>query len=144
MAKTLIRNWGPAAVWSICIFVFSTSLFTGENTARVLFPVLEWLFPHASSTTILHIHEFIRKAAHFAEFFILSLTLLRGVRAGRSGWRLSWALAALAIAACYASFDEVHQAFVPGRTASIYDVLLDTSGAGVGQIFAAVLFRLRM
>ena len=142
--KLFLRDWGPAVVWSLCIFVFSTSLFTAQNTSTFLVPLLTWLFPQALSATIVHMHEFIRKSAHFVEFFILSLTLLRGVRGGRPGWRISWALAALAIAACYASFDEVHQAFVPGRTASVYDVLLDTSGAGVGQIFAALLARLRL
>ncbi|MBI3406547.1 MAG: VanZ family protein [Acidobacteria bacterium] len=142
--RDFLRDWGPALVWSACIFVFSTSLFTFQNTSTVLVPLLIWLFPTASPATIVSIHEFIRKSSHFVEFFILSLTLLRGVRAGRPGWRVSWAFSALAIAACYASFDEVHQAFAPGRTASLHDVLLDTSGAGVGQVFAAILARLRM
>ena len=55
--------------------------------------------------------------------------------------RISWALAAVAIVACYASLDEVHQIFVPGRTPAIADVLLDTVGGICAQIAVAVLMR---
>ena len=37
------------------------------------------------------------------------------------------------VVACYAALDEVHQAFVPGRGASAWDSLLDTSGRGGGS-----------
>ena len=36
---------------------------------------------------------------------------------------------ALMLCVIYALTDEGHQAFVPGRTASLYDVALDSTGA---------------
>lgn len=95
--------------------------------------------PHAAMATLLEIHHVIRKCAHFTEYFILSLLVLRGIRAGRRGARIAWALAAIAIVASYASLDEFHQIFVPGRTPAVTDVLLDTIGAICAQIAFALL-----
>jgi VanZ family protein len=39
----------------------------------------------------------------------------------------------------YASLDEFHQAFVPGRTPAVTDVLIDTTGGATAQ-FAAWLW----
>ncbi len=89
--------------------------------------------------TLLEIHHLIRKCGHFIEYFILSLLVLRGLRAGRRDLRLVWSLAAIAIVACYASLDEFHQIFVPGRTPAVADVLLDTIGGICAQIAAALV-----
>ncbi len=96
--------------------------------------------PHAAMATLLEIHHVIRKCGHFTEYFILSLLVLRGIRAGRRDARIVWALAAIAIVAFYASLDEFHQIFVPGRTPAVADVLLDTIGGICAQIaFALVM-----
>ncbi len=84
-------------------------------------------------------HHVIRKCGHFTEYFILSLLILRGIRSGRSGMRWTWALAAILLVAAYASLDEFHQSFVPGRTAAVTDVMIDTAG-GVAAQLAAALF----
>ncbi len=133
-----LRDWGPALAWATLISYFSTDVFSWQHTSHVIIPILAWFFPHAKTETLLAAHFYIRKSGHFWEYFLLSLLLLRGIRAGRPGWRWAWALTALAVAAAYAGLDELHQAFVPSRSASIYDVLLDSSGAAVAQVFAAV------
>ncbi len=89
------------------------------------------------------IHFFIRKSAHFAEYFVFCLLIYRGVRAGRSGWRWTWGLAALFCAAGYSVLDEIHQAFVASRTASAYDSLLDSAGAFVAFGMLWLWFRMR-
>jgi len=48
-------------------------------------------------------------------------------------WLPRWAWTAIAIAASVATVDEIHQMFVPSRTASVFDVLLDTGGAALAQ-----------
>ncbi len=95
--------------------------------------------PHVATATLLEIHHLIRKCGHLTEYFILSLLVLRGIRAGRRDARIVWALSAIAIVACYASLDEFHQMFVPGRTPAVADVLLDTIGAICAQIAFALL-----
>jgi VanZ family protein len=135
----LLKRWWPALVWAVVISLFSTSAFTSEKTGRIIIPILGWLMPHAAMATLLVIHHVIRKCGHFTEYFILSLLVLRGIRAGRRDVRIGWALAAIAIVACYAWLDEFHQTFVPGRTPAIADVLLDTAGAICAQIAFALL-----
>lgn len=75
------------------------------------------------------IHSFVRKSAHFTEYFIFCVLIYRGVRGDRKGWRWAWGFAALCCAAGYSVLDEIHQAFVASRTASAYDSLLDSAGA---------------
>jgi VanZ family protein len=67
--------------------------------------------------------------------------LYRGVRGDRKGWRWTWGLSALSVAAGYSIMDEIHQAFVASRTASPYDSLLDSIGAFFA--FAALYFWFR-
>ena len=133
-----LKRWWPALAWAAVISGFSTGAFTAENTSRIIVPILHWIFPHAATTTLFKIHFLIRKCAHFTEYFILSLLVLRGIRAGRPGTRFAWALLVVAIVACYASLDEFHQRFVPGRTPAVHDVLIDTSGGAAAQLVAAL------
>ena len=49
-------------------------------------------------------------------------------------------LRAIAIAAAWGALDEVHQMFVPGRSASLWDVATDAAGA---VLFVAVVVSLR-
>jgi VanZ family protein len=137
-----LKLWWPALVWAVVISAFSTSAFTSENTSRIIIPLLRWLLPHSSPETLSELHHLIRKSAHFIEYFILSLLVLRGIRAGRKESHLAWALAAIGIVGGYAALDEFHQSFVPGRTAAVTDVLLDTAGGVAAQLVAAV-FMLR-
>jgi len=129
-----LRDWLPAIIWAGVISTLSTDTFSAEHTGAFLIPLLRWLFPHASDPTILLMHTLIRKCAHFVEYFVFSVLLTRGLQGGERGWKLRWAIWALAIAAGYAALDEFHQSFVASRTASPWDALLDTTGATVAQI----------
>jgi len=113
--------------------IFSTHYFSYEKTGRVFIPILHWLIPRANSHTLYLLHVGIRKLAHVTEFGVFSVTIFHGIRGSSTGWRLSWALATLAIAATYAGLDEWHQSFVPMREARLRDVLIDTFGALLAQ-----------
>jgi VanZ family protein len=141
MLRLLRRQW-PVLFWAAVIWIFSTQWFAEDNTSRFIVPFLKWILPGAAPTTIVFLHYLIRKSAHFIEYFIFSLLLLRGIRGNRREWRIGWALAAVGVAAIYAATDEFHQWFVPGRFASLRDVLLDASGAVAAQVIAW-LFSLR-
>ena len=138
-----IRAWWPALLWACFIFTMSTDSFSSANTSRIIVPVLHWLFPSFSNLLIHEIHHYIRKSAHFTEYFVFCMLLFRGVRGDRTGWRWTWALAALSIAAGYSALDEIHQAFVASRTASPWDSLLDSVGAFVASVVIFLWFRFR-
>ena len=139
-----LKYWLPAIAWAIVISLASTDAFSASHTSRIIVPILRWLFPHAGAATIEWLHFLIRKAAHFIEYFLFSVILLRAVRGENRGWRIRWAIAALAIAAGYSALDEFHQSFVPSRTASPWDSLLDTTGAAVAQFVFWLWFQFRI
>jgi VanZ family protein len=147
MPKQLIpgwlRAWLPAVIWAALIFSMSTDTFSATHTGSILQPILKWLIPSITENQFEAIHFFIRKCAHFTEYSIFSLLLYRALRAGRDGWRWSWAIPAFFIAAIYSGLDEFHQSFVASRTASPYDSLLDSTGAFFALAALFLWFRFR-
>ncbi len=125
--------WLPAILWAIVIYWASTDTFSAEHTASFVLLALRQLFPDASAERLQHLHLFVRKTAHFTEYFVFGLLLIRAIRGARHGWQARWMILALGLAAAYAGFDELHQSFVRSRTASPWDSLLDTAGAAAGQ-----------
>jgi VanZ family protein len=117
-----LSEWIPVLIWGAVIFTLSTSAFSAVNTSRVIDPMLRWLIPGLSAASVDVVHMLVRKAAHFTEYGILFWLLIRGPMAQRP-------YLALMLCVVYALTDEGHQVFVPGRTASLYDVALDSSGA---------------
>ena len=133
--------WWPALLWATVIFFMSTDTFSSEHTSLIVEPLLRWIYPAITKAQFEIVHHLVRKSAHFTEYFIFCLLLFRGIRRGRAGWRWSWGLLALFVAAIYSALDEIHQAFVASRTASPYDSLLDTVGALAAVIFLFLWFR---
>ena len=128
--------------WAGLIFAFSTNEFAGEETAGFIIPILSALFPSAGPRELQSLHYAVRKAAHFTEYLILSVLLYRALR-GTERWNFRAATLALVVSALYAASDELHQLFVPGRTAAAADCLIDVSGAAAGQGLVAARARVQ-
>jgi VanZ family protein len=129
-----LTYWLPAILVALLISLFSTHYLSGEQTARIIIPLLHWLFPAATPHMLRVMHVGIRKLAHVTEFGLFSITVFHGIRGGRSGWRFRWAVATLVIAVTYAALDEWHQSFVPLREARARDVAIDALGAVLAQV----------
>ncbi len=121
------------------MFFGSTDALSAEQTSRFLTPFLRWLDPNISSATIAQAHLLLRKGAHVTEYAILSGLLFRALRWSLGGF---WRRAAVALvpALLFAPADEFHQSFVPSRTASAIDVLIDYAGAIVGILVCRVVY----
>jgi len=131
--RVLFRLWLPVVAWAALISLFSTGWFSNEQTGRVFIPLLHWLFPSLPPHSLQAIHRSVRKAAHFTEYLVLSGLIHRRLR--QEGWRpLGAATAALVVSVAYACIDELHQVFVPGRTATWGDVGIDSLGAATAQL----------
>jgi VanZ family protein len=141
IAAEWLRAWWPALLWAGVITFASTDTLSSANTGSVLALVVRWVYPTISSEHLEAIHLFVRKAAHFAEYFIFYVLLYRGIRGRRAGWRWSWGLTAWIIAAAYSVLDEIHQSFVSSRTASPWDSLLDSAGALVALLCVFLFVR---
>jgi VanZ family protein len=133
-----VRTWLPPIAWMALIFTGSTDSFSSGHTVQYIAPVLRWLFPGVAEPTIDLVVFLLRKAAHLTEYAVLAVlwwrALRRPVHAASRDW--SWRAAGLAllVSALWAATDELHQSFTATRSASAWDVLLDTTGAGLGLL----------
>ena len=71
------------------------------------------------------------KVAHFSVYAGLAFLAARGMR-GYGPELRSAAIFGAVLAALYGVSDEIHQSFVPGRSADVWDVLADTLGGAAG------------
>ena len=104
---------------------------SSEHTSRFIGPFLRWLAPDISDATVASIQLLVRKCAHLAGYAILAALLYRAFRQGRYPFRPGRCFRFL-IAALYAALDEFHQSFVPSRTGTPRDVMIDCIGAAIG------------
>ena len=138
------KLWLPVVLWMAIIFIVSTDFGSATHTSQIIEPLLRWFNPNISPGAIDLVQTLVRKGGHFTEYAILALLAFRATYGSpqnlRAGNYYRAAGIALLIAAGYAASDEFHQSFVPSRTASIFDVLIDTCGAFTA-LAIAVLWR---
>lgn len=138
--REFLRSWFPVFLWASVIFFFSTDLFSSANTAGAFEPILKQMFPQLTADHIERLHAVFRKLGHFTEYFVFGGLLWRALRSHAAiGTRSRRLALSIAVTAIYAASDEWHQSFVPSRTASVVDVVIDTLG-GICGIWA---FKLR-
>jgi len=142
MNLTIIKNWAAVGAWMIVIFFFSGAPFSDENTSALLAPVLSAMFPSITGGQLEAIHLGLRKLGHLVEYFILAVLFMRAlaVEFPRHRWIHRIGIAVL-LASLYAASDEWHQSFVPGRTASVNDVIIDSCGAFLGALWFGLRHR---
>jgi len=121
------------------IFLGSTEALSSEQTSRIIVPVLRWLDPQISWDTINRLHMVSRKLGHITEYGILAALFWRALRSLANLQKPILSTLVLCGCAVFAASDELHQSFVPGRTASGGDVLIDILGAFIGVIICALV-----
>jgi VanZ family protein len=132
-------RYGPVVAWACFVLFASSANFSASNTSRVIRPLLVWLFPDISEAALGQAHFLVRKAAHFTEYALLALLAARAFRTSRrAALERRWWLASFALVACVALADEYHQSFVPARTGTVYDSLLDMAGGAAALACAAL------
>ena len=102
----MLSRWLPVFLWAGVIFALSS---IEQVTVSQFF-----------------IWDFIaKKTAHVLEYTIFYALL---IRATEKKFLLSFIIVIL-----YAATDELHQSFVPGRTAAFYDLGFDITGANIAS-----------
>jgi VanZ family protein len=127
---------------SIMVLIFMFSAQEGDDSADIsiqvtrlyagiMFSDFTAMSDSLQDEIVDGLHVFVRKLAHFGIYALLGLNVFFSVALLLKRLK-NQLLLSLLICVVYASFDEIHQYFKPGRGASIYDVLLDTVGASFG------------
>jgi VanZ family protein len=133
--RNLLSRYLPLIAWMAFISFASTGNFSAGNTSRIIGPLVLWLFPDTTPETMVAIHGVTRKIAHLAEYALLGILAARAFRGSpREVLSKRWFVVSLALVVVYALVDEYHQSFVPSRTGTIYDSLIDIVGG-----FAALI-----
>jgi VanZ family protein len=145
----VVSAWIPVAVCVLVISTESTVYFGADHTSGPLQRFFEFFFGPFTQPQWWRWHIVIRKTGHFLGYGLLSISWFRAfwmtLRASAPLSRSRVAihsfamLGTLAVAAC----DEVHQTFLPNRSGSVWDVLLDCSGAAIMQVLIWIWMRKR-
>ena len=143
----------PALLIFQMLFIFTMSSF-GHNSSdaqsNLFVDFIAQNFPHVrhglennliSLSTLIFL---VRKTAHFTEYAILGSLFFLNLKS----WQRSKSstsmniLLSLIFSFLYACTDELHQIFVPGRSAQFRDILIDTLGASFGTIITYLIIKL--
>jgi len=138
-----ISAWLPVAVGIAVIMMESTEAFGSDRTSGPLRLLFESIFGPVADARWELLHHFIRKSGHFLGYGGIGLVWLRAwwMTLPRSRFLHDASLALLGTA-LVASFDEWHQTFLPNRTGSMWDVLLDCCGALTLEALVYVFMRI--
>ena len=123
----------------------STGALSSRNTGRFLYPLFHLLF----GLDLIHFrtwHFFLRKTGHVIGYGTLSILLFRAWKAtlpvrGNPRWAWVWSLDAVLMTALVASLDEWHQSFLPSRTGTVRDVVLDSVAGILAQVLVYIWLR---
>lgn len=143
-ASRLARYWLPPAICYGCITLFSTDLFSGENTHRLIGWLTSWFGlgvekPHLGETNYA-----LRKFMHFFEYAVFALLLFRALRADHhKHWQLRWIVYALLAVVSGALLDEFHQTLTKTRGGALADVLLDSAGGLTALLVITLYYRIK-
>ena len=120
--KSVLRYWLPPVLWMGVIFILSAQPSLPDYPDTLLDLIL-------------------KKAAHMAEYGILTFLLWRALSRGilsRSALAIAFVVSIL-----YAASDEYHQTFVPGRHGTLVDVGIDAIGTLVALLVVGNLKKRR-
>ena len=137
-------------IFQMCfIFIMSSFGHTSSDAQSNLFvDFIAQNFPHVrhglennliSLSTLIFL---VRKTAHFTEYAILGSLFFLNLRNTPLGLIKHPLATSILFSFLYACTDEIHQIFVPGRSAQFRDVLIDTLGASFGAIITYLIIKL--
>ncbi|RXZ83402.1 VanZ family protein [Paenibacillaceae bacterium] len=131
-----IIAWAAVICWMFLIFYMSAqpghqSDQLSKGFAATILRAVEKIFSQ-TDIDMSKFNYFIRKNAHFFSYLLLGMLAAYAVRkvSSHSFWRR--AVYALGLCVLFAISDELHQLYVPGRSARVFDVMIDSAGATVG------------
>ena len=115
-SKKFLIYWLPVIIYAVCIFIFSSISRPPEVVPA---------FPYSD------------KLLHFIEYALFGFLMLRALFASYKDKKSIIYLRFLAvfIVIFYGVTDEIHQYFVPLRHMDILDLVSDSMGAFIGQLF---------
>jgi VanZ family protein len=141
--KFWIDVWWPVACSVAVVAISSSDLFSSTHSGHLQRWLFESIFGKVRGIPWDTMNFWVRKSGHFCGYGFIGLAWLRAwwMTLPNSHFLLDAALGLLGCATM-ASLDEWHQAYIPSRTGSVWDVLLDCTGAITLQLATYIFMRL--
>jgi len=131
----IIISWLLVIALMIFIYYFSdqrgvVSSNASNGVTKVIFDVfnLDSLFEFES------FHSFVRKLAHFSVYAVLGVLVYNAIYCSFKTSYINILIYSMILIGMCASFDEIHQLYVLGRSCEVRDVLIDCSGGSIGAL----------
>lgn len=123
--------------WMIIIYLLSnqTGSMSGSNSGKIIYNTLKCIYElfHINTDNLYNIVEFIhsplRELMHMLEYLILSILIYYVLSNYNSDNKF---IISVMFCFIYATFDEIHQIFIPNRTFEYFDIFMDIIGAIIG------------
>lgn len=131
----LVLLWMAVIFWASAQDANASSSLSGgliEKIAAIVSPSFNQMNTMEQAATVEQFQYIARKTAHFSEYAVLGM-LISLVLDAYSLARLKKVCMTLGLSLLCAISDEIHQYFVPGRSAQFSDVFIDFSGAMLGM-----------
>lgn len=138
MKKNIIRIILLILLIGTFNIIFGFSGQNGEESSgisrKVTQFIVENIFHSPEETKIQTIEQMegiVRKLAHFSIYTVVGI-LLMGLVSTYDIEEMKRIYISIVIGIIYATSDEIHQFFIPGRAAKFTDVMIDTMGVALG------------
>ena len=103
-----------------------------------VFPYTKNLSEKTKNKIVEKTQPIIRKGAHLSIYTLVGIFIMSFISTYKIHLKYKFLISIL-VGLVYASSDEIHQSFIPGRTASIIDVGIDTAGVFLGIILVLII-----
>ncbi len=151
MKLYIIRGILITALIAIFVTIFGFSNQNSETSSRLSQKVANFVvefipsiknMPEPEKENVVdRIESIIRKIAHYSIYTLVGI-LLMSLMSTYKIKELDRIAVSLIIGVIYASIDEIHQAFVPGRGPLITDVILDSMGVLTGIFIVMLVYKI--
>ena len=123
-------------IWMIVVFNFSNqggneSSRTSSKVTKIVLDIVTKDKEEPNKQTMEKIEKVVRKGAHYTIYTIGGF-LIMNYTYSMEKTKKQKILESLLFGSFYAVIDEIHQYFVPGRSARLFDVGIDTLGVLTG------------
>lgn len=137
MNKKKLIKWIILFSWLLVIFMFSHEQNSGSVTKEIISTTISIKEEPKTEPLLDGINFIVRKSAHITEFIILTLILF-SLTSEYTKNEKKIIIISVIVCILFAAGDELHQYFVPGRSALVTDVLIDS----IGALIALIIYKL--
>lgn len=151
MKLNIIRGVLITALIAIFVTIFGFSNQNSETSSGLsqkvtnfvveFIPSIENMSEPEKENAVDRIESIVRKVAHYS-IYTLEGILLMSLMSTYKIKELDRIAVSLIVGVIYASTDEIHQAFVPGRGPLVADVILDSMGVLTGIFIVMLVYKI--